>query len=177
METKRSNHRKGDETPSRAVSRYFAERRCGGTERMSTNPPKDVVEVASHDLFGCPFCGGTPELVHSDIEIKAGVKAAVECTNPECRTYGPDGHTAEEAARKWNLRTDLFAMEGAKAAVNTLVRENERLRDLRAKCENDANIEALKVALLRQDFDTIRSIITKGGTAADILKFLDTPNA
>lgn len=144
---------------------------------MSTNPPKDVVEVASHDLFGCPFCGGTPELVHSDIEIKAGVKAAVECTNPECRTYGPDGHTAEEAAQKWNLGTDLFAMEGAKAAVNTLVRENERLRDLRAKCENDANIEALKVALLHQDFDTIRSIITKGGTAADILKFLDTPNA
>jgi hypothetical protein len=68
-------------------------------------------------------------------------------------------------------------MESAKAAVNTLVRENERLRDLRSKCENDANLEALKVALLRQDFDTIREIITKGGTAADILKFLDTPNA
>jgi len=33
------------------------------------------------------------------------------------------------------------------------------------------------VALLRQDFDTIREIITKGGTASDILKFLDTPNA
>ena len=57
------------------------------------------------------------------------------------------------------------------------MRENERLRDLRAKCENDANREAIKVALLHQDFDVIRRIITKGGTAADILKFLDTPNA
>ena len=147
------------------------------TERMSQNPPENLPDVASHDLFSCPFCGGTPELVHSDIEIKAGVKAAVECTNPECRTYGPDGNTAEEAARKWNLRSDLFAMEGAKAAVNTLVRENERLRDIRAKCENDATLEALKVALLHQDFDVIRLIITKGGTTADILKFLDTQNA
>ena len=149
---------------------------CQGEAEPGPDPDDDR-DHDSHDLFGCPFCGGTPELVHSDIEIKAGVKAAVECTNPECRTYGPDGHTAEEAARKWNLRTDLFAMEGAKAAVNTLVRENERLRDLRAKCENDANLEALKVALLRQEFDMIRSIITKGGTATDILKFLDTPNA
>jgi len=138
---------------------------------MSTDPPKNVAEVASHDLFGCPFCGATAEI------RRAGISAAVKCTSESCRTYGPEGHTAEEAARKWNLRTDLFAMEGAKAAVNTLVRENERLRDLRAKCENDANIEALKVALLRQEFHMIRSIITKGGTAADILKFLDTPNA
>jgi len=144
---------------------------------MSTNPPKDVVEVASHDLFGCPFCGGPPELVHSDIEIKAGVKAAVECTNPDCRTYGPDGHTAEEAARKWNLRTDLFAMEGAKAAVNTLVRENERLRDARAKAENGECLLELTIGMMEQDIATIREIITKGGTAADILKFLDTPNA
>jgi len=37
--------------------------------------------------------------------------------------------------------------------------------------------ELLRSALREQDFDEIRSIIAKGGTAADILKFLDTPNA
>jgi hypothetical protein len=34
--------------------------------------------------------------------------------------------------------------------------------------------ELLRSALRDQDFDEIRSIITKGGTASDVLKFLDT---
>lgn len=137
---------------------------------------KSKMPVGSDDLFGCPFCGGTPELAHSDIEIKVGVTAAVECMNPDCRCFGPDGLTADEAARKWNLRTDLFAMEGAKAAVNTLVRDNERLRDARAKAENSECLMELRIGLMEQDIATIRNIIIKGGTAADILKFLDTPN-
>jgi hypothetical protein len=58
---------------------------------------------------------------------------------------------------------DPYAREAAKAAIHTLQRALER--------------SELKFALREQDFDTIRSIITKGGTAADVLKFLDTPTA
>ena len=72
---------------------------------------------------------------------------------------------------------DPYVIEAAKAAVNTLVRENERLRDARAKAENGECLLELTVGLMEQDIATIREIITKGGTAADILKFLDTPNA
>jgi hypothetical protein len=109
--------------------------------------------------------------------------------NTEYVTREDAEHEMEGWKNKWECAVDMAAraqldaasyrakLEGAKAAVNTLVRENERLRDLRAKCENDAAREALEVALLHQDFDVIRRIITKGGTAADILKFLDTPNA
>ena len=72
---------------------------------------------------------------------------------------------------------DPYVIEAAKASVNTLVRENERLRDARAKAENGECLLELTVGLMVQDIETIREIITKGGTAADILKFLDTPNA
>lgn len=72
---------------------------------------------------------------------------------------------------------DPFAMEAAKAAVNTLVRENERLRDARAKAENGECLLELTVGMMEQDIATIREIIAKGGTAADILKFLDPQNA
>jgi hypothetical protein len=37
--------------------------------------------------------------------------------------------------------------------------------------------ELLRSALREQDFDTIRSIITKGGNTAAVLKFLDLPMA
>ena len=146
---------------------------------MSTNPPKDVVEVASHDLFGCPFCGDAGAFCdHSEMEHKAGVKAHVECANQECRCFGPDGLDTTEAIAKWNRRAgDPYEREAAKAAVNTLVRENERLRDARAKAENGECLLELTVGMMEQDIATIREIITKGGTAADILKFLDTPNA
>ena len=72
---------------------------------------------------------------------------------------------------------DPYVIEAAKAAVNTLVRENERLRSARAKAENGECLLELTVGLMGQDIETIRKIITKGGTATDILKFLDTPNA
>lgn len=72
---------------------------------------------------------------------------------------------------------DPYVIEAAKAAVNTLVRENERLRDARAKAENGECLLELTVGMMTQDMETIREIITKGGNAADILKFLDTPNA
>ena len=68
-------------------------------------------------------------------------------------------------------------MQAAKAAWNTLVRENERLRDARAKAENAACLHDLKITMMEQDIAVIREIITKGGTSADILKFLDTPEA
>lgn len=72
---------------------------------------------------------------------------------------------------------DAFALEAAKAAVNTLVRENERLRDRVAKAENDSCLLHLEVGMMEQDIQTIRDLIAKGGTVADILKFLDTPEA
>jgi hypothetical protein len=68
-------------------------------------------------------------------------------------------------------------IEAAKAAVNTLVRENERLRSARAKAENRECLLELTVGMMTQDMETIREIITKGGTAAEVLKFLDTPYA
>lgn len=37
--------------------------------------------------------------------------------------------------------------------------------------------DSFELALARQDIATIREIITNGGTAADVLKFLYTPNA
>lgn len=57
------------------------------------------------------------------------------------------------------------------------IRENEDLRDKHAEASNEAVLRSLEVDLLQQDFDTIRKIISKGGTAADVLKFLDTPPA
>ena len=70
---------------------------------------------------------------------------------------------------------DPFALEAAKAAVSTLVRDNERLRDKEAKARNEATFSGIALSLARQDLLEIREIITKGGSAADILKFLDTP--
>ena len=75
------------------------------------------------------------------------------------------------------MNTDPYVIEAAKAAINTLVRENERLRDARAKAENAECLLELKLGMIEQDIETIRKIITKGGTVADVLKFLDTPNA
>jgi len=71
----------------------------------------------------------------------------------------------------------MYDLEAAKAAVNTLVRDNERLRDRVAKAENESCLLQLEVGMMEQDISTIREIIAKGGTAADILKFLDTPEA
>lgn len=75
------------------------------------------------------------------------------------------------------INNDSYVIEAAKAAINTLVRENERLRSARAKAQNAECLMELKASMMDQDIETIRKIITKGGTAADILKFLDTPSA
>ncbi len=72
---------------------------------------------------------------------------------------------------------DPFIGHAAQAAINTLIFDNERLRDKHAEAANEATRLSLQITLIKQDFDTIRSIITKGGTTADVLKFLDTPNA
>lgn len=60
---------------------------------------------------------------------------------------------------------------------NQLRIKNENLIDAKIKAENAECLMALKVIMVEQDLETIRKIITKGGTAADILKFLDTPPA
>ena len=60
---------------------------------------------------------------------------------------------------------------------NQLRRKNEKLLDAKIKAENTECLLDLKLGMIEQDIETIRKIITKGGTAADILKFLDTPNA
>jgi hypothetical protein len=60
---------------------------------------------------------------------------------------------------------------------NQLRIKNENLIDAKIKSENAECLMELKASMMDQDIETIREIITKGGTAADILKFLDTPNA
>lgn len=87
-----------------------------------------------------------------------------------------EGDTLLEAICKLEKDRDEWREE-ADMREKKLDSEIEILRDARAKAENDAVMESLKVALLEQDFDTIRSIITKGGNTADVIKFLDLPMA
>jgi len=60
---------------------------------------------------------------------------------------------------------------------NQLRIKNETIIDAKIKAENAECLMELKASMMGQDIETIRKIITKGGTAADILKFLDTPSA
>lgn len=70
--------------------------------------------LSSSALFGCPFCGESAEMDYSEMERRAGIAAAVKCTSESCRTFGPDGHNDEEAARKWNERkTQWLNIESA----------------------------------------------------------------
>jgi hypothetical protein len=80
-----------------------------------------------------------------------------------------EGDTLLEAICKLE-KEHAFVNEAAKAATNTLLRGNERLRET-------LNKELLRSALREQDFDMIRSIITKRGNTAAVLKFLDLPIA
>lgn len=58
-------------------------------------------------------------------------------------------------------------LHASKAAVNTLKRDNERLRDALSTAQ-------LTIALLNQDIDTIREICIKGGTNTAVLMFLNS---
>ena len=87
-----------------------------------------------------------------------------------------EGDTLLESICKLEKDRDEWREE-ADMREKKLDSEIERLRDARVKAKNDAVMESLKVALLVQDFDTIRSIITKGGNTAAVLKFLNTPMA
>ena len=60
---------------------------------------------------------------------------------------------------------------------NQLRIKNENLIDAKIKAQNAECLMELKVIMMEQDLETIRKIITNGGTAEDVLKFLDTPNA
>ena len=60
---------------------------------------------------------------------------------------------------------------------NRLKQENETLLDAKIKAKNSECLLELTLGMMEQDIDTIRKIIAKGGSAADVLKFLDTPNA
>jgi hypothetical protein len=53
----------------------------------------------------------------------------------------------------------------------------EAIIDAKIKAQNAECLMALKIIMMEQDLETIRKIITKGGTTEDVLKFLDTPNA
>jgi len=83
--------------------------------------------------------------------------------------HASQGDTLLEAICKLE-KDNAFFNEAAKAATHSLLIGNERLRET-------LNNQLLRSALREQDFDTIRSIIAKGGTASDVLKFLDTPMA
>lgn len=72
---------------------------------------------------------------------------------------------------------DPLVHAASQAAINTLVRDIERLRDRAAKAQNGECLLELTVGLMEQDIATIREIIIQGGTTADILSFLDTPKA
>jgi tagatose-1,6-bisphosphate aldolase len=58
-----------------------------------------------------------------------------------------------------------------------LKKELELERGRRIEAQNDAVLQSLQVELLKQDLGTIRRIIQKGGSAVDVLAFLDTPNS
>jgi hypothetical protein len=60
---------------------------------------------------------------------------------------------------------------------NQLRIKNENLIDAKIKAQNAECLMELKASMMDQDLETIRKIITKGGTVADVLKFLDTPPA
>jgi hypothetical protein len=55
--------------------------------------------------------------------------------------------------------------------------DNDMLRRKKAQAENEVVLNNLKASMLEQDINTIRSIITKGGTTDEVIAFLDTPNA
>lgn len=104
------------------------------------------------------------------------------------------------------MSTDPYEREAAKAAIHTLQRDLERARREAKDWEEFANDMAdklnvprgsvrkyvgsaisnrideliradLELMLLQQDTETIREIITKGGSVDDIIKFLNTPSA
>ena len=58
---------------------------------------------------------------------------------------------------------------------------NAAITELENAAKSTASIENAKlrltVEILRQDLSTTRRIIEKGGSAADVLAFLDTPTA
>lgn len=141
------------------------------------NPDNQLSPVGCADLLCCPFCGfEEPEIeTHQNWCPNCGARGPNDLD-----AWGLEGepNRPRSAQAAWNKRhDDRWTIEAAKAAVNTLVSENERLRDARAKAENGECLLELTIGMMEQDIATIREIITKGGTAADILKFLDTPNA
>jgi len=70
---------------------------------------------------------------------------------------------------------DPFLFEQAqKAALNTIRRDNERLRDRAIKAENESVLLDVALEMMKEDADRIREIIADGGTTADILAFLNT---
>lgn len=55
----------------------------------------------TEDLKGCPFCNSKPIIV--DL---AKMHHYIRCDAEECRTFGPDRETEEEAITAWNTRHD-----------------------------------------------------------------------
>lgn len=152
----------------------------------STCPPDSGLRAADCSaLIPCPFCG------FEDQEPES-IDQAVSC--PNCGARGPSDLDAygleceriiQNHQEAWNRRCDekhrkdlleaRIVIEAGNAACKTLVADNERLRDEAAKAKNGECLLELTVGFMQQDLDTIRSIIEKGGTANDVLLFLDSP--
>ena len=99
----------------------------------------------------------------------------------------PETDEAAFVAKEWEkpkwgdeIYHDVVAIEFAEK----LERERDKAQELaddqyeRAKHYfNERNKAELRIAILAQDIALIRKIIKKGGTAQDVMKFLDTPEA
>lgn len=104
------------------------------------------------------------------------------------------------------MSADPYEREAAKAAIHTLQRDLQRAKSDAMEWSDFANDMAdklsvprgavrkyvgsaisnridelirteMELALIQQDIDTIRGMITKGASAQDVLKFLNTPPA
>jgi hypothetical protein len=84
-----------------------------------------------------------------------------------------------DEARKATISAKII-FQNCRAAFNTLNAENKRLqkrveelKDEGAKAMNAGTLQGLKADLLEQDLDEVREIIARGGSASDVLRFLD----
>ena len=100
---------------------------------------------------------------------------------PECLNETPETDKFANVGQEWrgvpSHREWLDYCRSLGRERNQLRWKNETLLDAKIKAENAECLMDLKLGMIEQDIETIRKIITKGGTAADVLKFLDTPNA
>lgn len=64
---------------------------------MTTDHKDDI------PLLPCPFCGA--DGIYPEDREPIG-ELYCQCSDDACRTFGPSGHTWDEAAERWNQRKD-----------------------------------------------------------------------